>query len=230
MVKPSKNGDTSIMKRLFLFAFPLLAVGFALCPAPSDSRPSPNGGEVGPTVLMNARRAGNVQIVDLRDSGRAVPDAKSAQKAEKLTGAPLFLLGETTKCRDWAEKHSAKNYFVVMPHLMEVGALPDVPQLKPRVAQEKVKSGWPIFDVSEAPEWRDLRLPNSQRLDFNQFRAGNHEFAPKNRPFIVACRVGHRSQLVVQQLRREGFDARNLEGGLWQWEVEGLPMEGETAR
>lgn len=181
---------------------------------------------VGPSVLMNRARETSIAIFDLRASGRAVPGA-TRNLAAPIENRVVFALGDLETARKWAEKRALESVFVVPPHLIEFQAM-RVPQIAPRAAWNKVRrNGWPLFDISEAVEFADSRLPASQRLDFSDFRRGKLSQLPKNRPFIVACRVGHRSQLVTQKLRELGYDARNLSGGLWNWQAEGLPLEGE---
>lgn len=174
---------------------------------------------VGPSVLLNARDAGKVNIVDLRKAGRAVPGATVTYRDN---GAPLFLLGNENSARSWARQHRIAAAFIVPPHFIEYQKLPGVPQISPRLANSK--TDWPLFDISEASEWARSRLPRSQRFDYARFRAGDWAQLPQGRPFLIICRVGHRSQLVVQELRRHGYDARNVDGGLWQWECDGLKV------
>jgi len=48
----------------------------------------------------------------------------------------------------------------------------------------------------------------------------------KERPIIVTCRSGARSDVAVQVLRRNGFaTAVNLRGGIAAWEQAGMPLE-----
>lgn len=176
---------------------------------------------VGPSVLLNARELGAVQILDLRASGRAVPGARREYQRDN---PPLFVLAEAATATAWLHAHEVKSAMIIPPRFIEYEKLRGVPQIEPRAARAKIKSGWPIFDISEQFEFDKSRLPNSQRLDYAAFRAGEFSGLPKNKPFIVACRVGHRSQLVVQELRHRGYDARNLDGGLWQWECDGLKV------
>ena len=176
---------------------------------------------VGPSVLLNARDAGAVNIVDLRASGRAVPGARRDYQRD---GAPLFVLADEQTARDWLASHDQTSAMIIPPRFIEYEKMAGVPQIAPRAAQAKVDAGWPLFDISEGFEWENSRLPRSRRLDYAQFRGGDWASLPRNKPFIVACRVGHRSQLVVQELRARGYDARNLDGGLWQWECDGLKV------
>ncbi len=207
------------MKRLSILAFPLLA---SFTPG---SAPIETGAEiVGPSVLMNARAHNDAAIFDLRASGRDVPDAKSPARFSKEEKRAVFLLGEPVICARFASTRNLGSYYVVTPRSTEFEPLSGVPQISPREAKQKVeRDSWPLFDVSEDFEFQGSRLPASKRLPFIGFE--NSKFLPRGRPFIVACRVGHRSQLVVQRLRKLGFDAHNLNGGLWAWECGGLPLE-----
>ena len=178
---------------------------------------------VGPSVLLNARDNGAVRVLDLRAAGREVP---GATRVYRSGDAPLFVLGDERTARAWLQNHEARAAFIVVPQMIEYAKLDGVPQLSPRVARAKVtRQKWPLFDISEAFEFRKSRLPGSTRFDYNAFLRGDWAHLPRGKPFIVACRVGHRSQLVVRALRACGYDARNLDGGLWQWECDGLKVE-----
>ena len=176
---------------------------------------------VGPSVLLNAREAGAVNILDLRARGRAVPDARHDFERND---APLFVLAEENIARAWLNSHDQKRALIIPPRFIEYEKMAGVPQIEPRAARQKVDEGWPLFDISEQWEFDRSRLPGSKRLDYARFRGGDWAQLPTAKPFIVACRVGHRSQLVVQELRKRGYDARNLDGGLWQWECDGLKV------
>jgi rhodanese-related sulfurtransferase len=207
----------------FLFA-PLLLGALAL-PFRSSPAPDEEGARVvGPSVLMNARAQNGAAIFDLRVSGRKVPGARNPALFSSAEKRAVFLLGEPRVCARFASDHDLKSYFVVPPRSIEFELLEGVPQLSPQEAKRNIeREGWPLFDVSEAQEFASSRLPASRRLSYLGFEQSS--VLPRHRPFIVACRVGHRSQLVVRKLRALGFDARNLNGGLWAWECAGLPLE-----
>lgn len=210
----------------------LLALALPLAPQswsrPTEIAPASEIEVVGPSVLMNRARETSIAIFDVRSAGRRVPGA-TRNLAAPVGNRTVFALGDLETARKWAQKRALKTVFVVPPHLIEFEAMRNVPQIAPRAAWEKVRrKGWPLFDVSEAVEFEGSRLPGSQRLDFIEFQQGKLQRLPKNRPFIVACRVGHRSQLVTRKLRALGYDARNLNGGLWEWQCQKLPLQGEA--
>ena len=208
---------------LFLVAIPAV---YALWPNSEAPFEPQKGGEiVGPSVLMNARDSETIQILDTRETGRKVPDAISLSSANSDAQTPIFLLGDAQKCRIEAQKRGWERFYIVAPSSIEFHNLPNVPQISPAVAAQKQAQKWPLFDISEEFEFQKRRIEGSKRLDYAAFQAQKWDELPRNRPFIVACRVGHRSQLVVQKLRKSGFDAHNLNGGLWEWESQNLPIE-----
>jgi rhodanese-related sulfurtransferase len=42
---------------------------------------------------------------------------------------------------------------------------------------------------------------------------------------VCVCAVGGRSARVTQWLLRQGREAVNLDGGIWAWAQDGLPVE-----
>jgi len=46
------------------------------------------------------------------------------------------------------------------------------------------------------------------------------EEIPKDKPVIILCLLGRRGKEIETLLRKEGYDARNLKGGLAEWAKE----------
>ena len=71
-----------------------------------------------------------------------------------------------------------------------------------------------ILDVREPMEWAQGILPDSTTISLS-FLPGSLGKLDKERPVLVVCRAGNRSQLAAQFLQRNGFrNAANLNGGL----------------
>lgn len=51
----------------------------------------------------------------------------------------------------------------------------------------------------------------------------------RSRAFVVICATAHRSIPAVRMLRRMGFDARQLQGGLIAWNGRHLPLSKEVS-
>lgn len=99
-----------------------------------------------------------------------------------------------------------------------------VPQLAPDAAQEQVAAGAVLLDVREMGEWQSARIPGAMHAPLSTFMQHVDEI-PKDRPIVVTCAVGGRSQQAAAWLRQNGYDASNLRGGLHAWHAAGLPVD-----
>jgi rhodanese-related sulfurtransferase len=90
-----------------------------------------------------------------------------------------------------------------------------------------------LVDCREPYEWAAGRVEGSIHLPLNSILAGAGDDLDHEKPVVVICRSGNRSELAALMLQARGFEAHNLEGGLERWAREGLPLstpEGEPGR
>jgi len=81
-----------------------------------------------------------------------------------------------------------------------------------------------LLDVREADEFRDVRVPGSLFIPMSQISARLGE-VPRDRPIVVLCAAGSRSQQVTGMLLDNGWDdVGNLAGGIIAWERMGLDV------
>jgi DMSO/TMAO reductase YedYZ molybdopterin-dependent catalytic subunit/rhodanese-related sulfurtransferase/glyoxylase-like metal-dependent hydrolase (beta-lactamase superfamily II) len=99
----------------------------------------------------------------------------------------------------------------------------DTPQVGPRAAKTMVDDGALLLDVREPDEWCTEHAPTAMLLPVGRVRARQDEL-PRDRRIVVVCRSGGRSAAVTASLRRSGFDAVNLAGGMCAWAAAGMPV------
>jgi DMSO/TMAO reductase YedYZ molybdopterin-dependent catalytic subunit/rhodanese-related sulfurtransferase/glyoxylase-like metal-dependent hydrolase (beta-lactamase superfamily II) len=99
----------------------------------------------------------------------------------------------------------------------------DAPSISPRAAKTMVDGGALLLDVREPDEWCVQHAPTAMLLPMSRVRSRQEEL-PNDRPIVVVCRSGGRSAAVTASLRRSGFDAVNLAGGMCAWAAAGLPV------
>ncbi len=90
-----------------------------------------------------------------------------------------------------------------------------------------------LLDCRETYEWVAGRIDGALHVPLNAIMAGATSALDPAKPVVVVCRSGNRSELGALMLRARGFDAHNLEGGMEEWEREGLPFstpEGAPGR
>ena len=74
-----------------------------------------------------------------------------------------------------------------------------------------------VLDVREARELAICRWDGALHIPMAEIYARTEEL-PTDRPLVVICHHGARSQMVVDFLREAGFDnAVNLDGGVDAW-------------
>jgi rhodanese-related sulfurtransferase/glyoxylase-like metal-dependent hydrolase (beta-lactamase superfamily II) len=99
----------------------------------------------------------------------------------------------------------------------------DTPQIGARAAKALVDGGALLLDVREPDEWCIEHAPTAMLVPVGRVRTRQDEL-PRDRRIVVVCRSGGRSAAVAGSLRRSGFDAVNLAGGMCAWAAAGLPV------
>ncbi len=82
-----------------------------------------------------------------------------------------------------------------------------------------------ILDVREPNEWDAGHIEEAVHIPLADVMAGQDEGRlDRDRPILVVCKVGSRSELAALMLQARGFQAENLEGGTEAWLAAGLPL------
>jgi rhodanese-related sulfurtransferase len=97
-----------------------------------------------------------------------------------------------------------------------------VQSISPAAAAERVADGWMLLDVRTDGEWAEARIPGAVHVPMNQLTDRLHEVADR---VVCVCAVGARSARVAQFLLAQGYEAVNLDGGIYAWADDGLPVE-----
>ena len=104
-------------------------------------------------------------------------------------------------------------------------------EITPQRAAELIESGAFVVDVRRPYEWEAGRIAGAGHIEMNDL-ANQAESVPRDRPVVFYCRSGSRSALAAAAFRQAGWDAYNLEGGLYAWVERGKeldPPDGEVA-
>ena len=81
-----------------------------------------------------------------------------------------------------------------------------------------------VLDVRDQEEWDAGHIPDALWVPMQEVEARRDEL-PTARRIITVCRSGKRSGKVAAQLREQGYEADNIEGGMQAWDEADLPME-----
>ncbi|TDQ18358.1 rhodanese-related sulfurtransferase [Algoriphagus boseongensis] len=98
------------------------------------------------------------------------------------------------------------------------------PVVKPN--QIKDLSNYQILDTREKPEFEVSHLSGSQWVGYDTFSLESIKNLDKNKPVLVYCTVGARSEAIGKKLKEAGFTrVYNLYGGIINWVNEGQEVE-----
>jgi phage shock protein E len=81
-----------------------------------------------------------------------------------------------------------------------------------------------LLDVRTAQEFASGAIPGARNIPVEALAQRLHE-VPTDRPVIVYCRSGRRSQTATQILAQAGFTQLYDLGGIIQWQAQGLPVQ-----
>jgi rhodanese-related sulfurtransferase len=99
------------------------------------------------------------------------------------------------------------------------------PQLTPAEAEAAVRDENALaVDVREADERQAGYMAGSIWIPLGDLAARAAEL-PHDRPLVIVCRSGSRSEYAADALVAAGYDARNLAGGLRGWVAADRPLE-----
>ena len=104
-----------------------------------------------------------------------------------------------------------------------------VDQVDVGTAARLLEDGAAVVDVREPEEFATGHVPGAVNIPMGQVHRRLGEL-DRSRRQLVVCRSGNRSSQVVAVLRRAGYDAVNVTGGMGAWLAEGLPVVRDDGR
>ncbi len=87
-----------------------------------------------------------------------------------------------------------------------------------------------LLDVRMADEYAVSHLEGAQRVNPDAESFAFLDDLPRDTPIVTYCSVGYRSSQLAQRLQEAGFtNVANLEGSIFRWANEGLPVYRDHA-
>lgn len=90
-------------------------------------------------------------------------------------------------------------------------------------AYQMYQEGTFVLDVRTPEEWIEFHAPNTTLIPLDELASRVDEL-PKDKPIVVVCRSGNRSQAGRDILLQAGFDATSMNGGLNEWRSKGYAV------
>lgn len=105
-----------------------------------------------------------------------------------------------------------------------VSRIDGIEQVDAATAHQAMRDGAVLIDVREPLEWRVARIPGALHVPLSALAERVHEL-PRDRPLVLQCAAGARSQAAAAWLQAQGFEVANLAHGIQGWHHAGLPLE-----
>jgi rhodanese-related sulfurtransferase len=90
-------------------------------------------------------------------------------------------------------------------------------------AYQMYQDGTFVLDVRTPEEWTEFHAPNTTLIPLEELASRVNEL-PKDKPIVVVCRSGNRSQTGRDILLQAGYNATSMNGGLNAWKDSGHPV------
>lgn len=92
-------------------------------------------------------------------------------------------------------------------------------------AYSMYQNGAFVLDVRTVEEWNEFHAPGTTLIPLDELAARVDE-VPRDRPIVVVCRSGNRSDEGRDILLEAGFtQVTSMDGGLNAWQAQGYPIE-----
>jgi rhodanese-related sulfurtransferase len=95
--------------------------------------------------------------------------------------------------------------------------------VSPAKAKEAQDAGALLIDVRESHEYRSGHAPGAKHISVQVIERRLGEI-PKERPILVMCQSGMRSQRAAEILSRNGYQVMNVSGGIVNWQRSGMKV------
>ncbi|MBW6481939.1 MAG: rhodanese-like domain-containing protein [Vicingaceae bacterium] len=133
---------------------------------------------------------------------------------KKIIPILLFLITmQQTMAQDAAFKK------VLDDHIAQTVPVISVDSLNQHLAE------FTVLDAREIEEFEVSHIKNASYVGYNNFSIKKiSKEIPTNKPIVVYCSIGYRSEKIGEQLQKKGYKVYNLYGGIFHWTNQGYEV------
>ena len=93
----------------------------------------------------------------------------------------------------------------------------------------KHQQDYVLLDARERSEYDVSHIKGAQHVGYEGFNEKNVNNIPKNKPIVVYCSIGYRSEKIGEKLQAMGFkNVQNLYGSIFEWVNKGFSVVDST--
>lgn len=98
-----------------------------------------------------------------------------------------------------------------------------VPTISVEKACNDSLQGYIYLDAREKEEYNISHIPEARYIGYDNFDHSTIADIPKDKPLIVYCSIGYRSDKIGEKLEKAGFtNVHNLYGSIFEWANRGF--------
>lgn len=100
-----------------------------------------------------------------------------------------------------------------------------VPAISVAELSKKNLNQYTLLDARELKEYKVSHLNNAKWIGYETFDQGKLANIPKDRPIVIYCSIGVRSEQIGEKLLALGYtNVKNLYGSIFEWVNQGNPV------
>jgi rhodanese-related sulfurtransferase len=132
----------------------------------------------------------------------------------------ILIITSLTACQSQTPTHRAKCENPKFDKKVASYLSFTVPTISPNDVKNKKDAV--ILDAREIEEYNTSHLPNALFIGYNDFQKAVLNNIPKDKPIVVYCSIGYRSEKIGEKLQKMGFkQVYNLYGSIFEWVNQG---------
>jgi rhodanese-related sulfurtransferase len=104
-----------------------------------------------------------------------------------------------------------------------------VPKIDADTAAKAIEAGATLVEIGQPEDWLTGHIPNALLVE-PELLDMERERIPKDQPVVVASHGRGIDEEVVDSMRRRGYDAAVLDGGVAAWKASGRELHAADGR
>ena len=125
------------------------------------------------------------------------------------------------QCQGYSQHRTQADFEAMLEDMYKL----TVPLIHADELQGKGTDNYVLLDAREPGEFDVSHLEGARFAGYNQFDEAVVKDLPKDKPIVVYCSVGYRSERIGEKLQKMGFtEVYNLYGGIFDWKNQGFEV------
>ena len=105
-----------------------------------------------------------------------------------------------------------------------------IPAIAPETLYAQGTERYLLLDTRAVAEYKVSHLAGATHVDYASFSPAVLEGMDRNKPVVLYCSVGYRSEKIGEKLLEAGFqEVYNLYGGIFAWKNAGYPVQNNAS-